>query len=188
MSSYYQNLIQTVLNHSDSPVWATAVLEWEVEDCEEDDSLESSCICGKENLKYLFTIRNKKNNNALYPIGSTCIKKFDRTDLNDVVSIQEGLFRLLHAISNKKFIKLTSEYFSRKILKYLCINNAFKPSKYNDFNAENDYTFLLKMFNKKDKNSISYKQQKKINAIIITNIRPYLESILRDKIKYKNEV
>lgn len=43
----------------------------------------------------------------------------------------------------------------------------------------NDYSFLLKMFNQR---KLPSRQQKKINALIINNIRPYLESIIGDKI------
>jgi len=31
--------------------------------------MQSSCICGKENIKYLFTIKNNINGNSVYPIG-----------------------------------------------------------------------------------------------------------------------
>lgn len=182
-SIYYENLIKQVLDNSNSNIWSMAVLEWEVADCKEDAELQSSCICGKENLKYLFTIRNKVNKNLLYPIGSTCIKKFEREDLNDIVSINEGLFKLLHAINNGSFITLSSEFFSRKLLRYLYDSEVFQPSSYNDYAPEKDYEFLLKMFNKKNKNSIKPKQEAKIKAIIMSSIRPYLKNILKDKIK-----
>ena len=182
-SVYYETLISEVIQNSYSKSWTSAVNEWDVADCEEDDSLESSCICGKENLRYLFTIRNIINGNILFPIGSTCIKKFNRSELNDVVSINEGLFKLLHAIESNQFINLTSDFFSRKLLKHLFDSGAFLPTEYNNFSAQNDFDFILKMFNKRDKSTITPKQQKKIRAIIIAQIRPYLHSILEDKIK-----
>lgn len=57
-NAYRTNLIQRVLDESESNTWNEAVLEWVIDDCEEDNSLQSSCICGKEELRYLFTIRN----------------------------------------------------------------------------------------------------------------------------------
>ena len=60
-SAYVKNLIMTVINHSESSCWEDAVTEWEIYDCEEDDSCSSECICGKENIKYLYTIRNELN-------------------------------------------------------------------------------------------------------------------------------
>ena len=50
-----------------------AVQEWEIYDCIEDMSCRSRCVCGKENIRYLFTIRNLFNNSLIFPIGSSCI-------------------------------------------------------------------------------------------------------------------
>lgn len=125
MSSVYEKaLIQKVIDASNSQYWHDAVSEWEIADCDEDSNLLSSCICGKENLRYLFTIENIHNCNILYPIGSSCIKKFNRDDLNDIASIKEKLFKLFHAIQNNEYITLTSELFSRKLLTYLYDNGA----------------------------------------------------------------
>lgn len=41
---------------------------------------------------------------------------------------------------------------------------------------------ILKMFNKRDKSSITLGQQKKIRAIIVASIRPYLRNQLARKI------
>lgn len=73
-SSYRRNLINQVLTASQSSFWDSAVQEWVIEDCQEDNSVSSVCICGKENLRYLYTIYNKLNGNRLDPIGSCCIK------------------------------------------------------------------------------------------------------------------
>ena len=80
-SSNHIRLMETVVSKSYSKKWDEAVLEWEIINCEEDSSLSSYCICGKDSLYYLFTIRNARNGNILYPIGSSCIKKFGREDL-----------------------------------------------------------------------------------------------------------
>ena len=181
-NAYLTNLIQRVLDESESNTWNEAVLEWVIDDCEEDNSLQSSCICGKEELRYLFTIRNVRNGNTLFPIGSSCIKKFDRDDLNEEVSIQEKLFKLFHAIEDGNFITLSPEFFSRKLLKYLYEEGVFQANEYNNNEPEIDYEFMLKMFNKRDKESITPNQQRKINAIIMTSIRPYLVEQLVNKI------
>jgi hypothetical protein len=182
-SVYYNNLIQRVIDNSEASDWENAVLEWEVFDCEEDETLQSSCICGKEDLKYLFTIQNTKNGNTLYPIGSSCIKKFERNDLNEDVSIKEQLFKLLHAIERNEFIVLSSDLFSRKLLDYFYDEDVFQANSYNGFRPRVDYEFLLKMFNKRDKDSISLQQRKKISAIIMNSIRPYLRAALKNKVK-----
>lgn len=63
MSQYRENFINTILENSIGNDWESAVMEWEIEDCIEDEELKSSCICGKENLRYLFTIHNIYNHN-----------------------------------------------------------------------------------------------------------------------------
>ena len=60
-SSYYERLIKTVIDKSNSNSWDTAVYEWEIFDCIEDNFSQSSCICGKEELKYLFKYAWLKN-------------------------------------------------------------------------------------------------------------------------------
>jgi len=179
----YRKLFQRVIESSNSDVWDTAVLEWEIDDCEEDESLASSCICGKESLRYLFTIKNKENGKILYPIGSSCIKKFDRDDLRDTANINVKMFELFHAVDKNEYIELSPELFSKKLLLDLYINGAFKPNKYNSFNGKVDYEFMLKMFNIRDKSNISSLQRKKIKAIILNSIIPYINNLLENKIR-----
>ena len=71
---YMERLIKTVIELSHGNDWDTAVVEWEIIDCEEDSTLSESCICGKEHLFYLFTIKNIITGSTLFPIGSSCIK------------------------------------------------------------------------------------------------------------------
>ena len=49
-STYVKNLICKVINKSESDNWDDAVMEWEIIDCEEDESCSEMCICGKENI------------------------------------------------------------------------------------------------------------------------------------------
>jgi len=184
-SAYKRNLIKKVVDNSRSGIWESAVLEWVVDDCEEDEYRESACICGKEELRYLYTIRNTENGRTLLPIGSCCIKKFKRADMNEAISVTEGMFKLLHAIRNREYITLTPEYFSRKLLRKLYDDGAFVPSSYNQFDGENDYQFMLDMFNKRNKEDITSRQWAKIRGIIVGSIKPYLEQQLADKIRVK---
>ncbi|GGA82368.1 hypothetical protein [Staphylococcus muscae] len=175
-----------MIDSSESNAWNDAVQEWEIYDVEEDEHNSSSCICGKENIRYLFTIKNMKNDKILFPIGSSCIKKFNRNDLNEITSVNERLFKLFHAVKENKFISLDSDYFSRKLLRYLFDQNAFKPNKYNNYNAKNDYEFILKMFNQR--REPSDKQKSKIKAIIVTSIKPFLERRLSDKVVRRKNI
>lgn len=180
-SSYFTNLIQTVITLSEADNWHLAVEEWYLDDVEEDEYLEESCVCGKENLRYLFTIRNEYNGNTLFPIGSSCIKKFERSDLNEEVAAKEQLFKLLHAIENNELLSLSSNLFTRKLLLYLYEIGAFVPTAYNRYNPENDYLFMLDMFNKR--NRMTVRQESKTTAIILNSIKPFLRKMLNNKIR-----
>ena len=41
------------------------------------------CVCIKEHIRYLYTIRNELTGRTIYPIGSSCIKKFHRNDMDE---------------------------------------------------------------------------------------------------------
>lgn len=180
-SNYAKNLISNVVEQSVADTWRQAVHEWEIVDCDEDTLVESACICGKENLRYLYHIENQQNGNRLFPIGSSCIEKFDRKDLIDFTNVNESMFKLLRAMKTGKFIELNSELFTRKLLLYLFENRVF-DNDFNGLDGRNDYEFMLKMFNKRNKDDISYAQKRKIRAIIMNSIRPYLERRLAGKI------
>lgn len=183
MPSTFEQLKRVVLEKSYSKNWTTAVLEWEITDTDEDESCSSSCVCGKENIRYLYTIENTKTNETLFPIGSSCIRKFDRSDLNNQTSLIEQLFRLYHAVEENKFISLSNELFSRKLLKYLYDEGAFLSDN-EDYDEEENYEFLLKMFNKREKEAITQGQDRKIKAIILNNIKPFVQKRLKSKVKH----
>ncbi len=182
-SSYEQHLIEKVMECSNANIWDDAIMEWDIVDCEEDESLNAECVCGKENLKYLYTVVNRYNRNMLYPIGSSCIRKFGREDLDEIINIQEDFFKLYRAIRNRAFISLTSDFFSRKLLRFLFEDGAFPANQYNRNDGYSDYIFMLNMFNKRNKEDITLGQHKKIRGIIVESIRPYLRDKLDGKIR-----
>ena len=77
----YSQLFNEVMQNSTAKNWDKAVGEWVILDCIEDPYCSSQCICGKENIKYLFTIENFTNGKRLFPIGSSCIRKFEKENL-----------------------------------------------------------------------------------------------------------
>lgn len=150
-SQYFKNLIKVVVDNSESKDWKSAVDEWKIIDVVEDEKLEESCICGKEHLRYLFTIKNEENGRKLYPIGRLCIKKFERKELKDEVNIKEQLFKLLHAVEDNEFLQLSSEYFSRKLLHYLYEAGAFKATQWNDNDPKKTINFYVICLTKRRK-------------------------------------
>ena len=184
MSQYREKFFKTILDGSESNTWDCVVNEWEIIDCEEDVEAKSTCICGKENIRYLFSIQNIHNKKIINPLGSSCIKKFERKELNQQVLINEKLFQLLHKLKESFYIPFTPEYFSRNLLKFFYENGAFIDTEFNKFNGKNDYDFILKMFNKKKKPTV--KETKKIDAIILNSIKPFLIKKLAEKVRKKN--
>lgn len=175
MSVHYETLINSVIEASESKRWEEAVQEWEVFSCDEDETRTTNCICGKEGLRYLFTIYNNKNGNKLFPIGSSCIKKFGVTELYEDASLWEKEFELYHAIENNKFITLKDGLFSRKLLYKLYVDGAFQANAFNGNNPYNDYKFMLDMFNKREPTE---KQMRRCTAIILNSIKPFIKKKL----------
>ena len=172
-------LIEVITENSESKQWESAVQEWDMVGCEIDPFCSSKCVCGQENIKYLFHIENDLNGNHLFPIGSRCIKKFGRKDLDELVNVHEQMCKLLEAVKNNQFIEFSSKLFSKKLLLFLYENDAFPATTYNMGNPERDYQFLLDMFSKR--NDPTTLQKKKINALIIQAIIPFCKQRISEK-------
>lgn len=169
-----QKLIDAVVSASESDTWDKAIWEWNMIGCRIDYKCSSNCICGQERIKYLFTIENEVNDNVLFPIGSRCIKKFGRKDLDEYVNIHEQMGKLLEAVRKHSFIIFDSELFSKKLLRYLYEDDAFPATPYNGGDPRRDYNFLLEMFN--SRSAPTPNQKRKIDALILNAIIPYCRS------------
>lgn len=175
------HLIDVICKNSESNSWEDAVKEWDIVGFDVDEDCSSKCVCGKEDIKYLFKIQNHLNNVILDPIGSKCIKKFCRKDLSDEVDVCEQIAKLLDKVSNNQFVEFTSDLFSRKLLKYLYENGCFQASSYNRYDPYNDYKFLLEMFNQRKEPTD--RQRNKITALIMSSIKPFCREVL-NRMKY----
>ncbi len=176
-NKYEEQLQHTIISNSDSDTWTSAVKEWQIVDWSEDNSQQSICLCGKCGLKYLFTIKNKISGRNLSPIGSSCIEKFGRQDLIMQAKEIVELYNLLNAIKDKKFVTLSKDFFTEKVLKILYQRGAFKPTKYNGMDGRVDYEFMVKML--KAKRKPTEMQQRKINGVIAYTILPFLKKELK---------
>lgn len=165
-------LRSSVIGASESQSWALAVEEWEVTGLEEDPLSTGICICGKTGLTYLYTIKNVRNNEHLFPIGSTCVNLFDVEELRISVGALRGLLHLRAEFNANKTIDLAPPHFSRAVLADLWQNGAFQPSNFNRFNEDNDYRFLLDMFNQRRDPTPA--QEKKIWVLINRTIRDFV--------------
>lgn len=170
----FDELVRVVIASSVSDKWESAVREWAVTELEEDPAANGVCVCGQTGLVKLFTIANESNGTSLRPIGSVCVNQFGLQDLNRQITLFTDLLKLRTCIREHENITLTSGYFSRAILEYLYVEGAFHPDQWNNGDGENDYTFLLKMFNKRDKEAISPKQGWKIVALLRDKVLPFV--------------
>lgn len=167
----FSRLTRAVIAASVAHEWRAAVMEWEVTELVEDPAASGECVCGQQELVLLFTISNSRNGAQLYPIGSKCVQKFGRADLNRQVTLYSDLFRLRAAINANEHITLTAEYFSRAMLAYFSDAGAFAPD---GWDSDGGYTFMLDMFNKRDKDSITKRQRAKISMLLNRKIVPFV--------------
>ncbi|MGQ2916466.1 hypothetical protein [Microbacterium aurantiacum] len=143
---------------------------------EEHPSSEGECVCGQTNLLWMFTITNSNNGAELFPIGSSCVNHFERTDLNRQVAVFRKLMDIRAAAQQQKQVTLTTDYFSRAVLDYLLEAGAFTPDEYNFWDAQGDFEFLRKMFGVRDKSTISSKRQWKIRKLLDLKVIPFILS------------
>lgn len=130
-------------------------------------------VCGNENIRYLHHIKNIHNGNELKWIGSECIKKFNSTDFDAMISIEKRIFRIVGAIRKGEQILLNSYFFSRKLLEYFHANGVFEANQHNNNDPSREYDFLLSMFNKGESRRTE-RQERKIYVLINNYIIPYV--------------
>lgn len=85
MAHKYEVFKQIVLQHSEGDNWEKVRLtEWELYDhTTANYGEEVSCLCTQPHLLYLFTIKNRLNGKILFPVGSSCIDKFENDTMTD---------------------------------------------------------------------------------------------------------
>lgn len=173
----HADLIKTVISNSDSKTWREARLEWFVKSMDEDESLESTCVCGHEHLRYLYTIENKINGNQLYPIGSKCIKLFESRTMDEDAEMLFREWQLIEYVTHFAHVygkgcvapfKHMKPYLSRKFIAHMYENGAFSSS---------EYRFMKDMFNKRSE--MTFRQRKKYCAIARKSLYPYLRNVYR---------
>lgn len=174
---YTDNLIGTVIGLSVADDWEGARREWEIVGCEVDETHSATCVCGKEGLRYVYTIANTETGETLSPIGSSCIKKFEQSDMDEELAGWQQAIKLMEEaarIGKEDYVHLHSGSYSRKLLYFLYEQDAFRPTKYNGYDGYNDYLFLLDMFNG---GFCSEAQERKCQAIIMQSIYPWLRNL-----------
>lgn len=166
-----KKLIDAIVTNSEAENWDDAVTEWDVcDEITEDWTGMSQCVCGQSDIRYLYRIRNHVTGHELYPIGSCCIEKFGRTELNRDAETLRKLILIRHAVENNETVTVNKKYFSRHFISYLYEHNAFRDSPRNFNDAEFDYKLLTKAFNSR---SISENEANRVREIIDTYVIPF---------------
>lgn len=174
MSSW--NLPKEVVALSCADDFEAARHEWDLVGRGIDPTSSQNCVCGKEGLKYLFTIRNRETGAKLYPIGSSCIELFGRKDLDQQTTIAIQMYAVLAEYRETRSLKLNGGAITKAVLKQLYEEGCFPASHYNGGNPAVDYQFLVDMFNRRREPSSA--QQKKIWVLLNKTVGPYLERTL----------
>lgn len=172
---YNKNFLHPIICSSESNEWKSAAQEWKVIYYGEVEG--TTCICGKEEIKYVSGILNCLNGNELYPIGSCCIKKFKSEEMNEDIraykkvfnKISNGKSKLKQTVNKGASIKFTARLFSEELINYLNKKEILSNS---------DRQFLLDMRGRRSRNS---EQQERINKIIEDFIVPYISGISQDE-------
>ena len=179
VTDYSSSFFGAVIEKSVSENWDVARHEWSVVACVEDPDLVESCICGKEHLRYLYKLRNEKNGNALYPVGSSCIKKFSVCAMEDDADCWKQAFKLMHAaekLGRGKYVEFGSDLFSRKLISFMHRHGAFQPNSANGWDGTRDLKLLMQAFNAR---SLGNHQKAEVNRVISTSVYPWLRGVWR---------
>ncbi len=172
---YTENFLLPVIYSSESNTWKSAAREWEIIGYERVEN--DTCICGKEEIKDVYRIRNRLNGNELYPIGSSCINKFESEEMNEDTDkfkkiynkISSGKSKLKQTVNKGASIRFIARLFSEELIRYLNKKGVLNDS---------DYQFLLDVRGRRSRNS---EQQERINKIIEDFIVPYISGISQDE-------
>lgn len=92
-SRYIINLMDYLKPLSHAQTWKLLTQEWSISHSEVDEECSTTCVCGKDHLKYIFYMKNEVTRQFAGPIGSECIKQFDRKDLNDDLQRHEDVLK-----------------------------------------------------------------------------------------------
>lgn len=140
---YTDNLIGTVIGLSVADDWEGARREWRIVGCEVDETHSATCVCGKEGLRYVYTIANTETGETLSPIGSSCIKKFEQSDMDEELAGWQQAIKLMEEaarIGKEDYVHLQCSgfpYFRECLAKLLklgyvreSVNRSGYPSSY----------------------------------------------------------
>lgn len=173
-------LKEKVLNKSFSKNINIAVEEWSITDFTYLEAGTGICECNNAHLRHLYELTNDITGERLYPVGSVCIERFGNASLSAKLREVEAIHDLIEATVEGKFISLKrnslgESLFSRKAINFLQSQGCFR-----EFRGRNNGDTLLELFNKRKLTDTQHKQGV---AIIMSDVRPFLETLVENHVK-----
>lgn len=171
-----QQLRERVIAASESDVWDEAVQEWDIAGAVDNGEPTETCACGQVGLRYLFTIKNRVTGETIFPIGSTCIRKFGVDALDDDIDAWQQAFALMAAaekLGRGREVGLWDGAFSRKLIGFLAEQGAFDNDPDPRWEVK---SFLMRMFNARYRSGA---QVMRVKAIIHNDVYPWLRNLYR---------
>ncbi|KXT83322.1 hypothetical protein ACVRXQ_06250 [Streptococcus panodentis] len=179
-------LKETIIRLSSSDNWEQARMEWtKAKLIKIDSSHRQSCLCGHKNIKKLFSIvRNDGSEIELYPIGSSCIEKFENEELTKSLKKAEKIYKLKEGDSFQDL----RDMMDIELLDQFYEEGYFKEDKENEFNTWNDYILFKMALSRSGKErQLAYNKMDRILYVVNDYLRPELNGIF-DIDEYKKNL
>lgn len=115
-----EQLKDTVLARSLTNDWDEArMTEWGVAEYDYNED-GTACVCGQEDIKHVFAIRNVRNGNQICPIGSVCINHFGNKTMTE----------------SAKILEKKNEVVKHGFAKYLTFHQVYKGRIWGDWTGK----------------------------------------------------
>lgn len=161
-SSWARRLLGTAVDLSEGESWAQAKSEWKV--LYEDDAggPTETCVCGHEGLRYLNMVGNRITGARLYPVGSSCVERFD----DDRIAEEQADARAVrvlrqHAVAGD----LDRPHYSRRAIDALHRERVIDAA---------EHALMRRLFNKGPKAQIPEHDAALLRAVVSRRVMPYL--------------
>ena len=127
-----KNLYDAVLEASKADTWEQATKEWSEVSLIFNGIGRSNCVCGNA-IKYAYELFNGVTGKRLFPIGSDCVRHFQRISLDQQLEEEEKLVRKLENLTRKaqkkEAIRVNKTDFDERLINWLWEKGAFKSNR-----------------------------------------------------------
>ena len=196
-----KNLYDAVLEASKADTWEQATKEWSEVSLIFNGIGRSNCVCGNA-IKYAYELFNGVTGKRLFPIGSDCVRHFQRISLDQQLEEEERLLRKLENLTRKaqkkEAIRVNKTDFDERLINWLWKKGAFKSNRGNQFSPEKDYQLFLEVFQGGSWTKAEPLKKARMEEVLEKFIKPfllgksddqlYLVKLGKEKIDYEQEL